>query len=137
MSVEQNGERIATRALIVVDGKVLLGKRVRGHGVDQFALVGGKPDEGETLEQTIIREVEEEIGLKFRNPILWKEIPDSKSVLGEIWHIYFFTGEIEGHLVLKKDEISEVIYIGRDDLPNVDIAFNHREVLTQFFNRSS
>lgn len=124
-------ERIATRAIIEKDGKVLLGKRARGFGANQFALIGGKPDEGETLKQTIIREVEEETGLKFKNPILWKETVDDNT--GELWHVYFFCGQTEGELNLKKDEILEVIYINKEDLPNIDIAFNHREILNEFF----
>jgi len=134
MSAEQSGERIATRALIVVDGKVLLGRRGRGIGKDQFALIGGKPDEGETPIQAVVREVEEETGLKFKNPTLWIEESNDKTVAGQTWHTYYFLGEAEGELNLKADEVPEVIYIGIDDLPNVDIAFNHREILTQFFN---
>ena len=131
-----SAEQVATRAIILKDRKVLLGKRVKGFGRDQFALIGGKPDTGETLEQTITREVEEEIGLNFKNPVLWKETPDSQSVPGETWLIYFFTGEAEGHLVLKRDEISEVVYASVEDLGKLDIAFNHREILTEFFSKN-
>ena len=129
------GEKIATRAIIVVEGKVLLGKKARGVGEGKYALAGGKPDGGETPEQTIVREVKEETGLTFKDPILWKEIVDEESVPGETWHTFYFLGETEGVLNLKKDEILEVIYVGRRDLSSVDIAFNHREILTQFFEK--
>lgn len=135
MSAENNGgERIATRAIIVVDGKVLLGKRGRGIGKDQFALIGGKPDEGETPEQAVVREVKEETGLRFKNPVLWTEEINDKTIVGQTWHTYYFLGETEGEIDLKLDEIPEVIYIDRNELSNVDIAFNHRDVLVQFFD---
>jgi 8-oxo-dGTP diphosphatase len=126
-------ERVVTRAIIETDGKIILGKREHGYGVNQYALVGGKLDAEETLEQAIIREVKEETGLSFENPILWKEIPDSESIPGQIWHVYFFIGSARGQLILKEDEISEVIYVTEKDLDNLDIAFNHREILEEYF----
>lgn len=129
-----HGEKIATRAIIVVDNKVLLGRRGRGSGENKYALIGGKPDGSETPENAIVREVEEETGLKFINPVLWKEISDSQSVPGEHWHIYFFLGEAAGELKLKNDEILDVIYVSEEDLSTVDIAFNHKEILAQFFD---
>lgn len=132
--IEREGERLATRAIIVVGGKVLLGKRGRGIGKDQFALVGGKPDEGETLEQAIVREVEEETGLKFINPMLWVDEVNDKTIPGQVWHTYYFLGEVEGELRLKVDEIPQVVYVGKDDLSELDIAFGHKEVLDRFFN---
>lgn len=133
MTIE-NGEKIATRAIIVKDGNVLLGKRARGICQNKYALIGGKPDKGETPEWAIVREVGEEIGLKFKNPVLWIEESNDRTIPGQTWHTFYFLGETEGVLSLKNDEILEVIYVGRRDLANVDIAFNHREILTRFFN---
>lgn len=130
------GEKIATRAIIVKDGKVLLGRRGRGIGQNLFALIGGKPDEGETPEQAIVREVGEEIGLKFKNPTLWIEESNDKTIPGQTWHTYYFLGDTEGVLSLKKDEILEVVYIGRSDLSSIDIAFNHGEILARFFDET-
>jgi NAD+ diphosphatase len=126
--------KIATRAIILVDEKVLVGRREHGPGANQYALVGGKPDAGETLEETVIREVKEEIGVTFKNIKFWKEELDKTSVSGnEPWNVYYFYGEMEGDLKLKPDEILDVIYVGREDLPGTDFAFDHREILRQFF----
>ena len=133
MSAEHDGEKIAVRAIIVVDGKVLLGKRGRDVGVNQYALIGGRPDESEIPEQAVVREVSEEIGLRFKDPTFWKEMVDDYSVPGETWRIYFFYGQADGQLKLKGDEVLEVVYVSKDELSSVDIAFNHREILTQFF----
>ncbi len=50
---------ISSRALVVKDGKVLLIKR-RKNGQHYYSIPGGKLEPGESLEQTVIREVAEE-----------------------------------------------------------------------------
>jgi 8-oxo-dGTP diphosphatase len=52
--------RVAIRVLIVRNGKVLLVKEVSD---DWWALPGGGVDHGETVESTLVREVEEELGV--------------------------------------------------------------------------
>lgn len=137
MSVEHESEKVATRAIIVADGKVLLGRRGRGIGKDQYALIGGKPDGDETPEQAVIREVEEEIGLRFKNPILLIEEANDKTVPGQTWHTYYFVGETDGELKLKEDEVPEIVYVSREELDSLDIAFNHREILENFFAKNT
>lgn len=133
MSAERTGEMYATRAIIVIDERVLLGKRGRGSGEGQFALIGGKLDGKETPEETVIREVKEEVGLDFANPVLFIEKTNKGTKLEKAWHVYYFTGQTTGQLSIKEDEVPEVIYITESDLENIDIAFDHREILTKFF----
>jgi 8-oxo-dGTP pyrophosphatase MutT (NUDIX family) len=45
--------------------KVCLAMKKKGFGVGMWNGVGGKVEEGETIEQAMIREVEEEIGVKI------------------------------------------------------------------------
>jgi 8-oxo-dGTP pyrophosphatase MutT (NUDIX family) len=52
--------RVAARVLIVQDNKILL---VRESDDDWWALPGGGVDHGESIEATLIREVEEELGV--------------------------------------------------------------------------
>lgn len=126
--------KVVTRAIILVDGKVLLGRRARGMGANQYALVGGKPDPGETLEETIVREVQEEIGVSFKNIKFWKaELGTTSVSKAEPWNVYYFYGDMEGSPKLKPDEILDVIYVGKDDLSDVDVAFDHKAILVEFF----
>lgn len=49
--------------VVVREGKVLLGLRKGAHGAGTWALPGGKPDPGESFEQTACRELYEETGM--------------------------------------------------------------------------
>jgi ADP-ribose pyrophosphatase YjhB (NUDIX family) len=54
---------LAVSAAIIRDGQVLLVQRARSPTLGLFTLPGGVVECGETLEQAIIREVQEETGL--------------------------------------------------------------------------
>jgi 8-oxo-dGTP pyrophosphatase MutT (NUDIX family) len=55
--------RQASLCLLVREGEVLLARKKRGFGVGKWNGVGGKPEPGETIDETAIRETEEEIGV--------------------------------------------------------------------------
>lgn len=54
--------RNAARALILKDHRILVLRKEYADGSERFALPGGAQDPGETLQQALIRECEEEIG---------------------------------------------------------------------------
>ncbi len=74
MSVIPNGKRlllVAACALVDTDGRVLLAQRPEGKqlaGLWEFP--GGKVEPGETPEQCVIRELQEEIGIETDIPCL-------------------------------------------------------------------
>lgn len=57
----------ATLTLFIKDGKILLGEKKRGFAKGTLNGIGGKQDPGETIEQAMVRECEEEIGAKPTN----------------------------------------------------------------------
>lgn len=129
-------DRIVTRVIILNEkNEVLLGKRVGGNNSGKWALIGGKPDKNETTSETIIREVNEEIGVKLINHKLFKEEIDNESVPGESWKVSYFYGTIVGNLKLKLDEITDAVYVSYKDLDKYEIAYNHERVLREFFCR--
>ena len=137
---KENPKKIVTRAILVNEqGKVLLGKRVRGGGVGKWALVGGKPDNNETPEHAVVREVKEELGVDF-SPTLFEILEDQQSKdraenEPQAWDVYVYSGNYSGSPIYKPDEISELITVDEEELKDLDIAFNHREILERFFNQ--
>ena len=55
--------REVTLLFLLRDGQILLALKKRGFGAGKMNGVGGKPDKGETIEQTAVRETFEEIGV--------------------------------------------------------------------------
>ncbi|MBQ8425744.1 MAG: 8-oxo-dGTP diphosphatase [Clostridia bacterium] len=58
-----------TLLVIVKDNKILLATKKRGFGVGKYNGVGGKRQENETIYEAMVRETEEEIGVKPLNAI--------------------------------------------------------------------
>ncbi len=58
-------KKIMTEALAIKDGKILLGRRKKnGFGQGKWLGFGGKVEDGETIEQAMARECEEEANIK-------------------------------------------------------------------------
>lgn len=56
--------RRRTLCFLVKDEKVLLGRKRKGFGQGNWLGIGGKVEQGETLEEAVIREMLEEVGVK-------------------------------------------------------------------------
>ncbi len=67
MSKSDGVVKVGVGVLIFKDNKVLLGKRKNAHGSDQYGGPGGHVEFGETAQQAILREIDEECGLKIKN----------------------------------------------------------------------
>jgi NAD+ diphosphatase len=95
------------------DGKVLV-TRYADRPNANYALVAGYCEMGETVEQTVHREVNEEVGLRVKNLRYYKSQPwpDSSSLL-----CGFFC-ELDGspEIVLDKHELSVAEWVDRDQL---------------------
>ena len=61
---------VGVGAIIVCDDKILLEQRKNEPGRGKWSVPGGIVELGETTEQTVIRETEEETGLVVDNPVL-------------------------------------------------------------------
>ncbi|MBX4205026.1 MAG: NUDIX hydrolase [Candidatus Doudnabacteria bacterium] len=136
---KEKPRKIVTRAILFNEkNEVLLGKRVRGGGIGKWALVGGKPEGNETPEEAIVREVKEELGLDFE-PTIFGKVEDQVSAdraqdEQHAWDVYTFYGKYKGTPVFKSEEISELALVSKDTLDEFDIAFNHKEILQNFFD---
>jgi len=59
---------VGVGGVIVRDGMILLGKRRNEPGKGKWSIPGGLVELGESVEQTVIREVKEETGLDVEKP---------------------------------------------------------------------
>jgi 8-oxo-dGTP diphosphatase len=75
---------------VIRDGTVLLGRRIAAHGNGLLQLPGGKPDFGEPLASTAIREVREETGLDIRDPREVAQQIDDFPAIGKSYLTHFF-----------------------------------------------
>jgi 8-oxo-dGTP diphosphatase len=61
---------VGVGAILVCDGRMLLEERKNDPGRGKWSVPGGIVELGETLEETVIRETEEETGLVVDDPVL-------------------------------------------------------------------
>mgnify|MGYP001033121213 CR=1 FL=1 len=59
---------VGVGAVVLSNGKILLEKRKNDPGKGKWSIPGGLVELGESMEQTVIREVEEETGFEVENP---------------------------------------------------------------------
>lgn len=88
-----------TLLLVIKDNKILLACKKRGFGIGKYNGVGGKLESGESVEQGMIRETFEEIGIvpkdyELRGVIAFDEYYKGEPVL-EVTHIYV-TSDFDG-----------------------------------------
>ncbi|OIJ20938.1 NUDIX hydrolase [Anaerobacillus alkalidiazotrophicus] len=107
---------LAATGIVIKEGKWLVVKKKYGGLKGLWSFPGGFVDEGETVDQTAVREVEEETGIKtivkdivgVRTGVLENVISDNL--------ITFLLEEIGGELKGQSGEIEEVAYMTREEL---------------------
>lgn len=113
---------------VVHDGKLLLTKYA-GREYTRYALVAGYTEFGETLEDTVRREVMEEVGLKVKNLRYYKNQPwaFSDSILVGYW------AELDGSPQIRLDEteLSTAVWMAPEDIPDdfTDLSLTHEMIL--------
>lgn len=117
---------------IIHNDKILL-TRYSDRPYKKLSLVAGYIEIGETLEDTIKREVMEEVGLKVKNIKYYKSQPwaFSQSVL------MGFFAQLDGDptVTVDESELSEATWYSRDEIPECDTNLSlTNEMITVFKN---
>lgn len=97
--------RRTARALIVRDGQALLMERWRrdsttGEQLHYFSFLGGTVEEDESLEQTVVREIDEEAAVM----IVVKQLVATQTTATEE-HNYFWCEYVSGEPRLREDSV--------------------------------
>ena len=119
----------------VVDGNKLLLTRYASGPYSRYALVAGFVEVGETLEETVKREVFEETGIRVKNIRYYKSQPWglSSSLLAG------FFCELEGdpHITIDKKELSEALWVERSDVTPPESMISLTAEMIELFRTQS
>jgi 8-oxo-dGTP pyrophosphatase MutT (NUDIX family) len=115
------------------DNKVLILQRgsTANWMPNKWSIVGGVIEEGEVPIESMIRECEEEIGLKPSNVSY-----DHKIMTTDSGEIYYFNGTLKSKNVKLDYENSAYKFISKDEIDNYDFVPYVKEFVLQIFSRN-
>lgn len=117
--------------IAVTDAKRLLLSKYAGRSYTRYALLAGYTEIGETLEQTVQREVMEEVGLQVKNIRYYKSQP--WGVDGNVLMGFFCDLDGEDTIHLDTTELALAQWFDRDRLPAQDDGISlTREMIRVF-----
>lgn len=127
--------KIAPAVIVgVMDGERILMTTYANREYKRYALIAGFTEIGETAEETVRREVMEEVGLKVKNIRYYKSQPwgfDSNLLLG-----YFCELDGTGDIRLDEEELATAEWVHCRDIPDdVEGLSLTREMMTVFRDR--
>jgi len=126
--------RTATAIIVFPQDTILLIKRDTVPFKGYWALPGGRAEPGETVEQTIIREVKEETGLDVT---VVRKIGEyhEQGIQGGVEYDYypacFLVKVVGGEMKRQQGEIQEIQLFSLDDVPE-QLAFVHNSMVKDY-----
>lgn len=115
----------------VTDNDRILLTKYAGRMYRNYALIAGFNEAGETLEQTVEREVMEEVGLKVKNIRYYKSQPWGLS--GSLLSGFFCEFDGDDKITLQEDELSLGTWVKADELDLEDDGISlTREMIIKF-----
>jgi NAD+ diphosphatase len=126
--------KIAPAVIVgVIDGDKILLTKYANREYKRYALIAGFNEIGETIEETVKREVMEEAGLRVKEVEYYKSQPwgfDSNLLMG-----FFCKVDGNNDIVMDSHELSEAEWVGREDIPDYgeNLSLTH-EMMMVFKN---
>lgn len=117
----------AAGAIIEYGSKVLVATRVNEPKAGMFDFPGGFADYGEPIEETLVREIREELGIKIKNPRYLTSAPNIYVYKGVTYATtdLFFTCRIDNpkKIKLNRKEIAGIEFFEPEKIPLDKLAF--------------
>jgi 8-oxo-dGTP diphosphatase len=126
--------RTATAIIPFATDKILLIKRRTVPFRDYWALSGGRVDPGETVEQTILREIKEETGLDITIVTKIGDYHEQGVQDGVAYDYYpacFLVKVVGGEIRKQESEIEEIKLFSLKDVP-ATLAFEHAQMIKDY-----
>lgn len=126
--------RTATAIIPFATDEILLIKRRTVPFRGYWALPGGRVDPGETVEQTILREVKEETGLDVAIVIKIGDYHEQGVQEGVAYDYYpacFLVKVVGGEIRKQESEIEEIKLFSLKDVP-ATLAFEHAQMIKDY-----
>lgn len=127
--------RVAIRVLIIQNNKVLL---VKESSDDWWALPGGGVDHGETIELSLVREVEEELGVSAK--AVSSDFQIVHYNIGNVVNAVprmnlFFKASVPEVLIKKTNHVSDWKWVTRDEFMKQEIhsSYDKTELIDIIF----
>lgn len=127
-------QAVSRAILYDAQDRVLLACRQEGkNSAGMWSLPGGKANPGETPEETVIREVQEEMGISFV-PTPFTETVETTGSNDEkvIWRTHYFVGRAVGRLLVNQAEHTDAKFFEPQEMNQLNIAFGHRGIVMAF-----
>ncbi len=123
--------RISPAVIVAVrDGEKLLLTKY-AHGYSHYALVAGFAESGETIEETVAREVYEETGLHVKNITYFGSQPWPHS--GSLLFGFYCDLDGDNKITLQKSELSVGKWVERESLPHQQNTLSLTSTLIESF----
>jgi len=127
---------IGVGAVIIKDGKILLEKRKNEPGKGKWSIPGGLVELGESVEQTVVREVEEETGFEVEKPehidVVDNIIRDESGRVKYHFVIIDYFMKLKGGTLKAASDAEELKWVPLSDVEKYDLTKTFRA----FFQRN-
>jgi mutator protein MutT len=121
---------VGVGAIIIQNGKILLEKRKNDPGRGKWSIPGGLVELGESLEQTVIREVQEETGLVVDAPELVDVV--NQATLDESGKVKYhfvivdYVVKLKGGTATAASDAAELEWVLLDEVEKKDLIRSFR-----------
>ena len=128
--------RISPAVIVgVTDGDRLLLTKYAGRSYAHYALIAGYTEIGETMEQTVTREVMEEVGLRVKNIRYYKSQP--WGVDGNVLMGFYCDLDGDGTVTLDENELAVAQWHERGNIPAKDDGFSLTREMIRVFDEGN
>jgi 8-oxo-dGTP diphosphatase len=124
---------VGVGAIMLCDGKILLEKRKNDPVKGKWSVPGGLVELGESVEQTVIREVKEETGLEVEKPehidVVDNIVRDEGGQIKYHFVIIDYVVKLKGGRLKAASDAEELSWVALNDVERYDLTKTIREFL--------